>query len=402
MRTFLAMAAGKAIRFLIRLVRRGGGSALPGTIAATIQPKLLKRVIESAPMGLVVVSGSAGKSSTTKMLVELLRAHGIKVFTNPSTANIKQGLYAAILQFADFRGRIDADVVVLEWDEGHGAALASQLKPKLAILTNVFSDQLDRFIDPEIVIEKLREIHDNSETVVLNADDKNLTQFAQASRSVGFSALNSGLEPLEYALNFGPSPIFDAFVEVLETDGKKLRLRVGGEVLHIACTKPTAHQAMNVAAALAALSVLIAPDWPLAERVLGSLPPVFARDELATIRNRKVRLMLVQNPTSFRLNLSIISGNESPLMLMAGGDIHDPSWLWTVDFSKLSRVDVVGGRNAHELALRLRYQGVEIGAIHPEASEAAEAFLEIPGESPTILFSADAMRRTRRYLGLAK
>lgn len=402
MRTFLAMAAGKAIRFLIRLVRRGGGSALPGTIAATIQPNLLNRVIASAPMGLVVVSGSAGKSSTTKMLVELLRAHGKEVFTNPSTANIKQGLYAAILQFADFRGRIDADVVVLEWDEGHGAALASRLRPKVAVLTNVFSDQLDRFIDPEVVADKLRQIHDSSENVVINIDDKNLTQFAEPSRSIGFSGASSGLEPLEYALNFGPSPKLQAFVELLEADGKAVRIRVGDELLKVACERPTAHQAMNMAAAVAALSQLLSPDWRLVERVLSSMPPVFARDEIAQIRGRRVRLMLVQNPTSFRLNLSAITGNETPLMLMAGGDIHDPSWLWTVDFSKLSRVDVVGGRNAHELALRLRYQGVQIGAIYPEASDAAEAFLAIPGESPTLLFSADAMRRTRRYLGLAK
>jgi hypothetical protein len=112
--------------------------------------------------------------------------------------------------------------------------------------------------------------------------------------------------------------------------------------------------------------------------------------------------MLVQNPTSFALNLDEISGSERPLMLMAGGDIHDPSWLWTVDFSKLDSVDVVGGRNAHELALRLRYQGVKIGAIEPDADKSSELFLSLQGPSPTILFSADAMRRTRRYLGLAK
>ncbi len=69
MRTFLAMALGKTARFLLRLVRRGGGSALPGTIAAAIQPNLLARAIQSAPQGLVVVSGTAGKSSTTNLIV---------------------------------------------------------------------------------------------------------------------------------------------------------------------------------------------------------------------------------------------------------------------------------------------------------------------------------------------
>jgi hypothetical protein len=89
-------------------------------------------------------------------------------------------------------------------------------------------------------------------------------------------------------------------------------------------------------------------------------------------------------------------------MLMAGRDIHDPSWLWTVDFSKLKRVDVVAGYNAADLALRLHFAGVKVQKVIQEPSEAADYFLELPGAKPTILFSADAMRRTRRYLGLAK
>ena len=251
-------------------------------------------------------------------------------------------------------------------------------------------------------MEKLQEISQHSASLVVNVDDKNLTQFSSPQKTTGFSAANSGMEALEYALNFGPSPRLDAQVEVLEGAEGLVQLGVGSQVLQIRTENSSIHQALNMAASVAALSKLIEPDWTLVEKVLSSLPPVFARDEIADIRGRKVRLMLVQNPTSFRLNLSEISGEESPLMLMAGGDIHDPSWLWTVDFSKLKHVDIVGGRNAYDLALRLRYQGVSIGSIHPEASDAAEAFLSLEGESPTILFSADAMRRTRRYLGLAK
>jgi UDP-N-acetylmuramyl tripeptide synthase len=353
-------------------------------------------------MGLVVVSGSAGKSSTTQILVQLLRAHGFKVFTNPSTANIKQGLYAAILQFGDHLGRIDADIVVLEWDEGHGAVLAKNLKPNLAIITNVLSDQLDRFIDPEFVTEKLKAIHDHSDKVVLNADDKNLTQFAEPSKVKTFSLSPLVEDRPNYALNFGPEPKLESDVEVTRVGGGAVTLRTAETSLEFQTETDAVHQAMNLAAAVAGLQELVRPDWECVVRTVQTLPPVFARDEMADIRGRRVRLMLVQNPTSFALNLDEISGQERPLMLMAGGDIHDPSWLWTVDFSKLERVDVVGGRNAHELALRLRYQGVKISAIEPEADKSSELFLSLPGDNPTILFSADAMRRTRRYLGLAK
>lgn len=402
MRTLLAMAAGKTLRYLLRLVRRGGGSALPGTFAFKIQPKLLENAIKSAPLGLVVVSGTAGKSSTTKLLVELLRAHGLKVFTNPSTANIRQGFYAAVLQFADLRGRIDADIVVMEWDEGHGAQFAKTLKPRLAVITNVLSDQLDRFIDPVFVQEKLKAIIDNSDLTIINSDDKNLTQIA-SKESLGFG-LSEALRTVgpDYAINFGEHAELKRSALVSAANEAGLTLELEGEELKFAGNYRNLTQALNVAAAVLAANRLIKLDSALTLQTVANLPPVFARDELALVRDRQVRLMLVQNPTSFQLNIDKLQPNSSPLMMMAGRDIHDPSWLWTVNFSGIQRVDIVAGFNAWELALRLQFAGVEIGAVIPEIDKSNEEFASIAGPNPTIVFSADAMRRTRRYLGLAK
>ena len=403
MRTLLAMAAGKAFRYLLRLVRPGGGSALPGTLAFKIQPKLLENAIASAPLGLVVVSGTAGKSSTTKILVELLRAHGLKVFTNPSTANIRQGFYAAVLQFADFRGRIDADIVVMEWDEGHGAQFAKTLKPKLAVITNVLSDQLDRFVDPVFVQEKLRIIIENSQLVIANADDKNVAQIAKHAKTFGF-ALTEELAKSgpEYAINYGDHPKLPIEAWVLSSTASGLRIDLAGSELEMAGDYRNLTQALNVAAAILAASKITAIDGEIVRSTIENLPPVFARDERTKVRSRDVRLMLVQNPTSFQLNIDKLDAGAKPLMMMAGRDIHDPSWLWTVDFSHLKRVDIVAGFNAWELALRLQYAGVEIGEVIPEIDKSNERFFQLLGDDPTIVFSADAMRRTRRYLGLAK
>ncbi len=402
MLSVLAVAIGRITRSLIRVVRRGGGSAFPGTVASLIAPNLLRDAIRSARQGLVVVSGSSGKSSTTQVLVALLRAHGYKVFTNPSTANIKQGFYAAILQFGDYRGHIDADFVVLEWDEGHGAALVESLRPRLAVLTNVYSDQLDRFVDPELVVEKLKRIYDHSDHAIVNINDRNLTQFADSTKVTGFG-LSSAIEPRPtYALNFGASPVFEPTVQVTGVGSQLVQLRVSERELDFKTKADAPHQALNLAAAVTALSKLIEPDWDLVQSTVSALPPVFARDEIATIRGKDVRFLLCLNPTSFTHSLSEISDQTSPLMIMAGSDIHDPSWLWTVDFSKLKRVAVVGGKNANDLALRLIYQGVQVDKIIMEADKAADEFLELTGPSPTVLFSADAMRRTRRHLGLAK
>lgn len=402
MQTVLAVAIGKLLRFLLRLVRRGGGSALPGLVASRIDPGLLPNALQSCRQGLVVVSGSAGKSSTTFQLVELLRSHGLKVFTNPSTANIRQGLYAAVLKECNLQGQIDYDIAVMEWDEGHGAMLAKSFDIKLAVLTNVLSDQLDRFIDPEFVTEKLSEIAKHSEIVIANSDDKNLTQFLAGREKVfGFGLSDQErLAPSapKYALNFGEHPPIETQVHVWRESG----YRVGFRDFSVELSVDSPEHALNYAGALLAASKLINLDQEKVRNQFANAKGVFARNELAEVLGKTVNLRLVQNPTSFQLNLNELKGDEAPLMLMAGRDIHDPSWLWTVDFSKLKRVDVVGGFNAYELALRLSVAGVEVGSVIPEIPEATAAFFALEGTKPTILFSADAMRRFRRHTKVAK
>jgi UDP-N-acetylmuramate-alanine ligase len=102
--TPLAVLVGKALRFVLRL--RGGGSAIPGRIALMIQPKFLQKTLGRMSKGIYFVSGSNGKSTTTSMLVAILRAQGLKVLSNPAGGNLPQGLASALL----------ADVNLLVWE----------------------------------------------------------------------------------------------------------------------------------------------------------------------------------------------------------------------------------------------------------------------------------------------
>jgi UDP-N-acetylmuramyl pentapeptide synthase len=142
MRTLIALALGRASRKLIRTFRHGGGSAVPGTIASKIQPKLFEITIKRFPQGLIIVSGSSGKSSTTKFLVQILQNQGLSVFTNPSTANIKQGLFSAVLQGSKWLSLPKADIAVIEMDEAYAAVIGAPLQPRLSIITNVMDEQL--------------------------------------------------------------------------------------------------------------------------------------------------------------------------------------------------------------------------------------------------------------------
>ena len=175
-----AVLLGRVVRVAALLRNPGGGSAVPGLVVNRLAPGFLPRVLSGFRDGLVVVTGSSGKSTTTKMLVALLEAHGRRVFTNPSTANISQGLSSALLERVGLTGTIDADIAVLEMDEGHGARIAPKLSPRLVLLTNVMTDQIDRFFDSEKVLAFLATIAARaSETVVTNGDDAMLEHLVQ-------------------------------------------------------------------------------------------------------------------------------------------------------------------------------------------------------------------------------
>jgi len=398
-----AVVLGKLLRGFIRVFRRGGGSAFPGLFASKLDPQLLRRSLQFAG-GIVVVTGSAGKSTTTKLLVTLLRAHGKRVFTNPSTANIEQGLVSAVLAQSDFRGRLNFDIAVLEVDEGHGSQLAELLRPRLTVVTNLMVDQVDRFDDPEKVAQKLMKIAEASDQLILNADDANLDQLRTAnSRSFGSNgAIRSRPEYPEYAPVFSePTARPELVVTKLQADNMHFVLRETAHQTQLVA--PGAHVALNTAAALLAADTLLGSglEMAVALTALSQAETVFARDERVRIADVNLRLMLVQNPGSFRLNLALIEEQPEHLMIAIGSDVHDPAWLWSVDFSQLRRVDLVSGLNAAELALRLTYQEIPVAAVDPDVASVDRFLAAAAGGEATLIVSADAMRRIRRHLELA-
>lgn len=146
-----AIAFSRLSRSFIRRFRPGGGSALPGLLLSKIAPKLLARTLRSFKQGVVVITGSAGKSTTTKMVVAIVEAHGLRVFTNPSTANIRQGFFSSIIEQSDLFARVPGDIAILEVDEAHAESITAEVAPRIVTLLNVLEDQLDRFVDPALV-----------------------------------------------------------------------------------------------------------------------------------------------------------------------------------------------------------------------------------------------------------
>ena len=407
-----AILIGRLARFAIRLVRKGGGSALPGVILSKLAPGILKRTLGGFEQGVFIVTGSAGKSTTTKMLVAIARAHGMNVFTNPSTANITQGFYATIIERSSLTGRIDGDVAILEMDEGHAATLVDLVPPRFVTVLNVLEDQLDRFVDPAIVREKLAKTAAAATAgVVLNADDQNVLLIANAvSKPIRWVGIYENLlAAQEHGLGYAPTyldelprPAVDAEIESL--DGLVATVVRGANRGLVQLPNRGLHFALDAIAALESAHLLLGAnfDFELTCKTLSELPPVFARGEIAEVEGQKIEFILVQNPMSFQLNLDYLTTQPERIMVAIGRDVHDPSWLWTVDLQKLTHADVVTGYNAHEIAMRLAYDEIPMGLIGEDLEVAVRSFLDLPAPSTghkTVIFSADAMRRIRRMLG---
>lgn len=410
-----AILLARLLRVAVRAVRPGGGSALPGGLLSRLAPNLLSKVLKSFPQGVVVVTGSAGKSTTTKMLVAIARAHGLDVFTNPSTANIKQGFYSSIVRYSDLAGRIAGDIAILEMDEGHAAETLRNLKVRQVTLLNVLEDQLDRFVDPSFVTAKLLTAAEAATSaVIVNADDQNLLHLLNESGSKLAEVSWFGIKPELEARSkrgLGEAPTYrqdlerpTVQTEIVDLQGKRAVLTSGQNRLEFDLPNRGLHFALDAAAAYESARRLLGERFnpELAVKTLDELPPVFARGEVAEVGGVKVEFNLVQNPTSFQLNLDNLEPGLDRILVAVGRDVHDPSWLWTVDFSGLSHADVVTGYNAAEIATRLHVAGVPLGLVDEDIARAWDAFMSLPEPTNgirTVLFSADVMRRLRRHLG---
>ena len=325
MRTALAVLTGRAIRVLARL--RGGGSAFPGRVALVIAPRFLQRAVEKLPLGVVFVSGSNGKSTTTQMLVSVLRENGVDVFTNPSGANLPQGIASAVLADVPIGGRLSHDIAVLEVDEAFGPQLAKRLVPHSVLLINVQVDQLNRFYEPDRVVGMLETFAAvATRHVVINADDHNLvdlagriadrgarlSSFAMAPELLGESAwLARGDNPA--LATSDAAPVTSSTVLVTAHDDVAI-IEVDGVSVDVILPARGLHNAVDATAAVAMSLALLGDrlDLAAAARGIGNMNAVFGRGEILDLFDgEEVEILMMKNPPSLQVNLDAQIGRAS-------------------------------------------------------------------------------------------
>ncbi len=415
------MVAGKAARAASRL--RGGGSALPGLVAERVDPGFLAHSLADVRGGIVVVSGTNGKTTTTKMLVAVLRAHGRRVFTNPTGSNFTRGVISSMLGELPMRGRLDADMAVLELDEAHALKFAAAVQPTHALLLNVARDQLDRFAEIDHTAQLLASLAERTTTgVVLNLDDSFVSRIRDRvgeGVQVRYFGVDASIadrlpELQEQDVRFdddftppvaGPDdgllkPADERSFEVLfGTDGARavgpLELQQRGLAAMI-----------NATAATTAARTLLgeAFDGAKAAQALREVTPPFGRGEVVMVDGQPLELVLVKNPAGFTVALGTYGSTPVSTMIAINdnyADGRDVSWLYDVSFESLRArgVAVTSGVRGYDMALRLQYDDVPVGAVETDLDDALDAFLGgHPDEPKRIFCTYTAMMALRRTL----
>lgn len=412
-----ALLLGKTLKRIMKL--RGGGSALPGLVVERLDPHFMHRALSDLKHGVVVVSGTNGKTTTTKMVTQLLRAHGLTVFTNPSGSNFTRGIVASLVDKVDRHGKLDADVAVIELDEAHAVHFVRSMKPRYSLILNVLRDQLDRFGEIDHTARLLQKVVDaTTDGVVLNREDslvRAMAPTAESRKKVQYFGLS---EPLR---SLFPS---DAEMHGGTTTQEKAPHPHRGDVILESTDKATAvfafgdkpqpavklkidgvYNLLNAAGALA-LARLVCASSPEESasllRELADVKPAFGRGEAIKIGSDLLEIVLVKNPSGFRLALRSYAGSPAATMIAINdnyADGRDMSWLWDVPFESLKpSVHMLSGTRAYDMALRLQYDMVDVSHVIPRLPDALHDFIARTSGTRRIYCTYTAMLAIRREL----
>ncbi|WP_243137669.1 MurT ligase domain-containing protein [Desulfofundulus thermobenzoicus] len=411
LRLILAILMAKAIIWLVRFAGRGKGSSLPGMVSLKICPGILAHLAGQVRRGVVMVTGTNGKTTTNNMIARAVREAGYRVVVNTEGANLITGVTTAFLKAASPVGRVDCDYALLEVDEASFPRISQQVCPRVVVVTNFFRDQLDRYGELDKTISLIEDALAGlpGTRLVLNADDPLVARLgAITGREVTFYGLgeHSGVSShstaaregrfcpgcgreLEYAYyhysQLGsyrcPGCGFSRPAAGVEgshafssggTTGCLLAYPGGSRELVIPV--PGLYNLYNgLAAFTAALTLGLDPDRII--HALGGYTPATGRMERYRYRGRPVLLNLVKNPTGFNEGLHTLLTLPGPVDVLIAindnaADGRDISWLWDVDFEMLGeqhhRVNQVfcTGQRGAEMAVRLKYAGFPLAKIH--------------------------------------
>jgi UDP-N-acetylmuramyl tripeptide synthase len=412
------LALARAVGALSRL-QGGGATSVPGRVLMRLEPSAIGALGARLPRGSVLVSATNGKTTTAAMAAGILEHAGIGLVHNQAGANMAGGIATTLLAAARPRGGIAGELGLFEVDEFWLQALVEQLQPRAILLSNLFRDQLDRYGELETIAERWHDALSRSDArLVLNADDPQIADLgrdrpsalyfgveddalampgmahaadAKHCRRCGapyvFDAVYLGHQGHYHCDSCGqmrPAPAVtatDVALEGVRSASFTLRTPAGEALVRLGL--PGLYNVYNALAAAALASALEVPLESIVAGLTGTRA-AFGRAESVMLSvdgargepgRRELRILLVKNPAGANevlRTLALEPGQHDLLGVLNDNiaDGRDVSWIWDADFELLEgriRRFTCSGTRAAELAVRLKYAGLDTELIHVQS-----------------------------------
>ncbi len=414
LRAGVAVIGGRAAGALSRRLHLGGGTSIVGIVAQRLYPGIVGHLAGQLEHGSVMVTGTNGKTTTSGFIAAILRDAGLRVWHNREGSNLMSGVASSLviraLPNGNLRGKGRA-ISILEIDEAVVSQAVQTIPPRVAVFTNLFRDQLDRYGEVDTVAARWRGAVESlpaSTTLVLNADDPTIAYLGELFKgqviyfgiddpTVDLARQGNASERHQvidtrtcqrcgseytYTLrlyshmghyhcsNCGlvrPRPDIRA-INIHPEGFDRLRVRVATATVEhdIVVPLPGLYNVYNTLAAITVAQALQI-NWDPIVTGVEQFKPAFGRGERVQVEGRNVRLLLAKNPTGFNEVLRTLFSDGTPRNVLFVlndnvADGRDVSWIWDVDFEwvvQQTTTLVVAGSRALDLALRLKYAGVE-------------------------------------------
>ena len=416
------------------LARAGRGGSLPGSLALKMDPDFIRKF--HMPDRVILVTGTNGKTTTSNLIAESLRASGMKVLNNRRGDNLNVGIATLLASGSDADYHIKADACVNEVDELTLYRQFSSLHPTHLVITNFFRDQLDRAGEMETIIRKIQEVtKDFTGHIILNGDDPNSLRiadtatkakihlFSVAENSISQKTTDEASEgkfcprcghPLKYDYyQYSHIGRFhcekDGFgnitpdVYVTDCDYEHGTFTVSDRKFHSFIN--SIYAIYNCASVLTLMKTMDL-DPGAADHVFNTFEMKEGRNEVFHFSCDSI-INLVKNPTGTNEVLkSILSQKEDKnvciLLNDNDQDGHDVSWIWDAHFERLDVPEVkhiiCSGLRAYDMALRLKYEGLEDRIIVIEDVEKAIAWLDEAEMKSYVIATYTALHSTRAIM----
>ena len=365
LRARVAVLGARATSTLSLRLGRGHGTVIGGRVALAIYPRLLGEL--ALGRSVTVITGTNGKTTTTRLVAEALRAtHDVAATRG---ANLPSGQVEPAMS--------QAPELVLEVDELYVPSVAEEMRAATLVLLNISRDQLDRITEIRRVAEAWRTWLAGTTwplTVVANADDPLVVWAVGEHRPVIW--VQGGYwwrEDAALCPQCGRvRPIADDgnWNCVCGSCRPTAAWWVDHHVLHgpdnfaRALDLALPGRSSEAQAAFAtAVAVAKGDDAVGALERIRAVGAVNGRFDTVNIDGRATRLLLAKNPASWNemLHLALDAPDAAVVLCInaRGPDGRDTSWLWDVPFERLGdRTVIASGDRRLDLALRLETAGV--------------------------------------------